>query len=70
MSPIIIFPDEINKPMNSSEIINIIVIDDEALTRQSTVRMIKKTAVYKCLNLNIMEAEDGIEGAYLVFRNL
>lgn len=51
-------------PKNSNEI-NIIIADDEELTRQSTIRMIKKNFEVNNLNekneLKIYEAKDGLD---------
>lgn len=54
---------------NSAEL-NIIVADDEALTRQSAIRMITKSAKARNIKLKIIEAEDGIEVLGHVFNSL
>lgn len=48
--------------------INIIVVDDEIFTRQSTIRIISSLSKELKLNLNILEAEDGIEMLYLIYK--
>jgi CheY-like chemotaxis protein len=47
---------------------NIIVADDEVFTRLSTIRTIKSISKSLGLNLNILEAEDGLETIYLVYK--
>jgi hypothetical protein len=51
-------------------VINIIVTDDEIFTRQSTVRMINSVCKSLKLEINILEAEDGVETIYLVYKSL
>jgi response regulator RpfG family c-di-GMP phosphodiesterase len=48
--------------------INIIVTDDEIFTRLSTVRTLKNIGNLLNINLNILEAEDGVETTYLVYK--
>ncbi len=48
--------------------INIIVADDEIFTRQSTVRVLKNISKSLGLNINILEAEDGIETLYMLYK--
>jgi signal transduction histidine kinase len=40
---------------------NVIVVDDESVIRQATIRLLYKAFNYKKLNINILEASDGIE---------
>jgi hypothetical protein len=47
---------------------NIIVADDEIFTRLSTIRTLKRISKSLGLNLNILEAEDGLETIYLVYK--
>jgi uncharacterized protein YlaN (UPF0358 family) len=51
-------------------VINIIVSDDEIFTRQSTVRMINSVCKSLNIKINILEAEDGVETIYLVYKAL
>jgi CheY-like chemotaxis protein len=51
-------------------VINIIVTDDEIFTRQSTVRMINNVCKSLDVKTNILEAEDGVETIYLVYKAL
>ncbi len=51
-------------------VMNIIVADDEIFTRQSTVRMIKTVCKSLDIKINILEAEDGVETIYLVYKAL
>jgi hypothetical protein len=51
-------------------VINIIVTDDEIFTRQSTVRMINSVCKSLKIKINILEAEDGVETIYLVYKAL
>jgi DNA-binding LytR/AlgR family response regulator len=47
---------------------NIIVADDEILNRQATVRIINSISKTLDVKINIIEAEDGVETAYLVYK--
>lgn len=67
--------DTINKTLSGlssnnpeADCINIIVTDDEIFTRQSTVRIVKDIGNSLKINLKILEAEDGIETLYLVYK--
>jgi CheY-like chemotaxis protein len=51
-------------------VINIIVTDDEIFTRQSTVRIINSVCKSLDIKINILEAEDGVETIYLVYKAL
>jgi CheY-like chemotaxis protein len=51
-------------------VINIIVTDDEIFTRQSTVRIINSVCKSLEIKINILEAEDGVETIYLVYKAL
>lgn len=48
--------------------INIIVVDDEQLTRQSTTRLLKKLSKSLGIPINIVEAEDGAECIYITYK--
>lgn len=48
----------------------LLVVDDDAITRQSAIRMVKKAATDKNMKINLLEAEDGIECLYIVYRYL
>jgi CheY-like chemotaxis protein len=43
---------------------NVIVVDDESVIRQSTIRLLNKVLVEKGIRANIIEASDGIECLY------
>jgi signal transduction histidine kinase len=47
---------------------NVLIIDDEKLTRQSTMRMLKKICAQKEIKINLIEGEDGIECVYLFYK--
>jgi hypothetical protein len=47
---------------------NILVTDDETLTRQSTIRIIYNCAKELGKNINIIEVQDGIETIYCVYK--
>lgn len=47
--------------------LNIIVADDEEITRQSAIRMIKNSAKELNVEINIIEAKDGIEVLYIMY---
>lgn len=59
----------ISNDFNDLTTFNIIVVDDEILTRLSTIRTLK--IIFKTLNLNvnIIEAEDGIETIFYVYKS-
>jgi DNA-binding LytR/AlgR family response regulator len=46
------------------------VTDDEIFTRQSTVRIINSVCKSLKIKINILEAEDGVETIYLVYKTL
>jgi CheY-like chemotaxis protein len=56
------------KNIPKPDCINIIVADDEIFTRQSTIRIISNISKELNLNLNILEAEDGVETLYLIYK--
>ena len=45
------------------------VTDDESLTRHSTIRIIKSCAKELGYKINIIEAEDGIDAIYCVYKS-
>lgn len=47
-----------------------IIVDDEKFTRRSTLRVLKQNATKLNLNINFLEAEDGIECLSLVYNLL
>jgi two-component sensor histidine kinase len=49
---------------------NVIVADDEHLTRNSTIRILKMVANDHNINLNIIEAEDGLETLYYTYKSV
>ncbi len=52
----------------NSKFINVIVADDEILNRQATVRTIYSISKELNIKINIIEAEDGVETIYLVYK--
>jgi hypothetical protein len=48
--------------------LNIIIADDENLTRRSAIRILKNCAAELKIKLNIIEAEDGIETIFIIYR--
>jgi CheY-like chemotaxis protein len=48
--------------------INVIIVDDEVFTRQSTVRILYNISKELDIKINIIEAEDGVETIYLVYK--
>jgi hypothetical protein len=48
--------------------LNIIIADDEILTRRSAIRILKNCAMEIGIKLNIIEAEDGIETIFIIYR--
>jgi response regulator RpfG family c-di-GMP phosphodiesterase len=47
---------------------NIFVIDDEKIARMSTIRIIENASLSLKINLNIFEAEDGIETIFIFYK--
>lgn len=47
---------------------NIIVVDDESFIRQSSIRILQKISDKLNIKLNIIEADDGIECLYIVYK--
>jgi CheY-like chemotaxis protein len=54
--------------VDDEEYINILVVDDEVFTRQSTVRILYNKSKTLKIKINIIEAEDGLECIYLVYK--
>lgn len=50
------------------DVINILVADDEIFTRQSTIRILQNLSNSLKIKINIIEADDGLETIYLVYR--
>jgi signal transduction histidine kinase/CheY-like chemotaxis protein len=48
----------------------ILVVDDEVMTRKSTVRLLKQYILKNNLNINIREASDGIECLYIYYQSI
>ena len=46
---------------------NIILVDDESLPRKANIRIIKRIAKEKNTDINIIEAEDGIETLKIIY---
>ena len=55
---------------NNNNSINIIIVDDEMITRQSSIRIINKCADDLGLIINIEHADDGIECLYILYNYL
>ena len=53
---------------NKNECVNILVADDEVLTRQSTKRILQNVSKSLNMKVNIIEAEDGLETMFLVYK--
>lgn len=49
--------------------LNFIIADDEPFARQNTIRTFTKTATRLSKSIGIIEAEDGVEVLYIIFRN-
>jgi response regulator RpfG family c-di-GMP phosphodiesterase len=56
--------------LNNSHKCNIIVTDDELFTRQATIRTLKSVSKLLNINLRILEAQDGVETVFLVYKCL
>jgi nitrogen-specific signal transduction histidine kinase len=54
--------------LRTSNSINIILIDDELLPRQSCLRLIKKYFTSRSINANILEGNDGIDCLMFVYQ--
>ncbi len=70
-SQIIIKEEEQPLPYEYSHLkncINIIVTDDEIFTRQSSVRVLKSIASEMKININIIEAQDGVETIFIFYK--
>jgi signal transduction histidine kinase len=70
-SQIIIKEEDQPKPFEYSHLkncINIIVTDDEIFTRQSSVRVLKSIASEMNININIIEAQDGVETIFIFYK--
>ena len=52
------------------DIKTIFIVDDESLTRQSTIRILQTIALENEIKINIEEAEDGLECLYLIYKYL
>jgi len=52
------------------EIMNISIVDDEKLTRQSQIYLIKKFLKSKHISCNIIECRDGIECLYKIYQGI
>jgi signal transduction histidine kinase len=53
--------DNKNSLNSSNNQITILVVDDEIMTRKSTIRLINNYCLSKFINVNILEASDGVE---------
>lgn len=63
-----VYMDIKDNNLNNQKQYIIIVVDDEYLTRQSAVRMIKNISNELKVVINIVEAEDGIEAMYHFYK--
>jgi hypothetical protein len=57
-----------DKECNFENCINIIVADDEVMTRKSTIRLLKAFAASHSLDINVIEADDGIDCLSLYYK--
>jgi signal transduction histidine kinase len=64
------------RPRSSKSLLNnpsgsetIIVVDDEDLTRRSAIRQLNKFISERDLNINVIEAADGIECIYYIYQS-
>lgn len=57
-----------NENILKNDCINIIVVDDEKLTRSSIIRNIMDLNKQFNSNINIIESEDGVEGLFIVYK--
>lgn len=55
---------------NTERVLNILIADDEKLTRQSTIRILSEVCIAENITMNIIEAEDGIECIYAFYKCL
>jgi signal transduction histidine kinase len=55
---------------DSNKILNIILVDDEHFTRQSTNRIINRISKELNININIIQADDGIECLYYLYKSI
>lgn len=53
---------------DDKDYINILVVDDEVLTRQSTKRVLQNISKSLKIKLDIIEADDGIETIFFVYK--
>jgi signal transduction histidine kinase len=53
--------DNKNSLQSNNNQITILVVDDEIMTRKSTIRLIKNYCMSKLINVHILEASDGVE---------
>ena len=70
------FPLELSSPYNKlltekekEKEYNIIITDDEDLARKALIRVLKEAAKKLRMNINFIEASDGMELLYLVYEN-
>ena len=60
--------EEVSETFKDKETNYYIVVDDEKITRKSCIRILNKTAESMQINIKIIEAEDGIECLYHVYK--
>jgi CheY-like chemotaxis protein len=53
---------------HKEDCLNILIADDEVFTRQSTIRILQNISKSLNIKLNIIEAEDGLETIYFVYK--
>lgn len=60
----------VNDHYEGEEAINIIVADDEQLTRQAAIRTLNNSAKKNHVNINIIQVQDGVETLFYVYKYL
>jgi signal transduction histidine kinase len=58
------------REINQTDAKIILVVDDEVVTRKSTVRFVKNYCISKGINVRVMEAADGVECLWLYYQSL
>ncbi len=69
-SDIFVNDKKLNSPSHNQIQFLVLIVDDEKLIRDSTVRLLDKVAQNLKISLTIIQAEDGVECLYLVYKLL